>query len=521
MTTLTEVPLVNVFHVVEASEFVKCNFFSCNNKELGNSFAPEFFNPDLSWNDDKGWSRYLDSVCDARVFTSEESAKLFKDELGLVASRIHQLDNGLFQVNVWSRIVQVFCPSHSSNCASCSELISVNFSTDIDGDSYCDDCRDNNFYYCDNCSEWSVSVSELDGDSYCSPCIDSVGASWCDYCDMYERDLCDSNFDPDDVDIWSSRNYEGIMNYSFKPSRPDFFMGSADVDDSRLFYGMELEVESMDNSMTDGMNIIKDSLAELVYFKADGSLDRGYELVTYPFTFNYYSEAIDFKFLSGLQELGYRSWSAGTCGLHLHVSRTGFGSSGHIWKFAQLILSNQFAWSKLAGRNSSRWASFDPETNSVMKVLKGEKFPERYCAVNLSNADTIEVRIFRGSLNERRVRSAIESVDCAIQYTRNLSVHEINNGALKFGRFADWVNENRTDCASFIDLMCEYGLIPSLKIAEPEVLLLGEESLSEAVGLTDSQGSLSVLSANVDSEIDLREYASQSSNRTNLENGDN
>jgi hypothetical protein len=116
----------------------------------------------------------------------------------------------------------------------------------------------------------------------------------------------------------------------------------------------------------------------------------------------------------------------------------------------------------LAGRTSSRWASFDLETNAVMKVLKGEQFPQRYCAVNLSNTDTIEVRIFRGSLNERRVRSAIESVDCAIQYAGTLSVHDINQGALKFGRFADWVNENRTECVSFIDLMCEYGLIPSV-----------------------------------------------------------
>jgi hypothetical protein len=231
---------------------------------------------------------------------------------------------------------------------------------------------------------------------------------------------------------------------------------------------------------------------------------------------------VDFKFLSGLQELGYRSWSAGTCGLHVHISRTGFASSGHVWKFAQLILSNQRAWSKLAGRDSSRWASFDPEQNGIMKVLKGEKFPERYCAVNLSNADTIEVRIFRGSLNERRVRSAIESVDCAIQYAGTLSVHDINQGALKFGRFADWVNENRTDCASFIDLMCEYGLIPSLKIAaEPEVLLLSEESLSEAVTLTVSQGSLSGLSAIVDSSTDRVENTNQSSSRTNLENGDN
>jgi hypothetical protein len=71
-----------------------------------------------------------------------------------------------------------------------------------------------------------------------------------------------------------------------------------------------------------------------------------------------------------------------------------------------------------------------------------------------------------------------------------LSVHDINQGALKFGRFADWVNENRTDCASFIDLMCEYGLIPAIaeaNLAEPpsEDLLFGTESIAQAVLLTD------------------------------------
>jgi hypothetical protein len=104
------------------------------------------------------------------------------------------------------------------------------------------------------------------------------------------------------------------------------------------------------------------------------------------------------------------------------------------------------------------------------------------------------------------VRSAIESIDSAIQYTRTLSVHDINNGALKFGRFADWVNENRTDCASFIDLMCEYGLIPQLK--------------EKASVPAEPDGSLSGLSAIVDSSTDRVENTNQSSSRTNLENGD-
>ena len=516
MTITTEVPLVDVV----VSSDVKCSFYGCNNSESVFKIESEtFFNPQfyssevVEVGENNFWSRYRDSQTQKNTFDSIEELDFFVNSVS--DNRLNVNRDDLF-VWWWENYIRFFCNDHTLICHHCENQFPSVCITEIEENPVCDDCRNDNYYFCDNCDEYnSFGCSDVQGDNWCEDCINGGGVSWCDYCNQYETDLCDANFDPDDVDIWSSRNYEGVMSYNFKPSRPDFFMGSTDVDDSRLFYGMELEVESMDNSFSDGMEIVKDSLAELVYFKADGSLDRGYELVTYPFTFNYYSEAIDFKFLSGLQELGYRSWSAGTCGLHVHISRTGFASSGHVWKFAQLILSNQYAWSKLAGRTSSRWASFDSETNSVMKVLKGEKFPERYCAVNLSNTDTIEVRIFRGSLNERRVRSAIESVDCAIQYTRSLSVHDINQGALKFGRFADWVNENRTECASFIDLMCEYGLIPSLAfVAEPEIDLL--DSAREV-----ANGSLSVLSANVDSEIDRAESMVSSSSRTNLQNVEN
>jgi hypothetical protein len=478
MTISTESLLVDDV-VYSASEVVKCSFYNCQNIESALIFDSNFFDLRTAFDSDNNWSRYLESLSENRKFNTELEAQDFQRSLGdsVFSLRVDEFADG-FVVRWWGRQLLYFCPDHSESCMGCDDYLAINYATIIDSDYYCDDCRDNNFHYCDHCSEWVSEVNDVEGDWFCNYCVNSIGAQYCEHCEQYERHLCDLNYEPDDVDIWNSRNYEGVMSYNFKPSKPDFFMGSTDSDDLRLFYGVELEVESMENSFSDGMEIVKDSLAELVYFKADGSLDRGYELVTYPFSFNYYSEAIDFSFLSRLQELGYRSWSAKTCGLHVHISRTGFASSGHVWKFAQLILSNQYAWSQLAGRTSSRWASFDSETNSVMKVLKGEKFPERYCAVNLCNSDTIEVRIFRGSLNERRVRSAIESVDCAIQYTKSLSVHDINQGALKFGKFADWVNDNRIDCASFIDLMCEYNLVPQLNTYEK---LFGTESKALAV----------------------------------------
>jgi hypothetical protein len=278
--------------------------------------------------------------------------------------------------------------------------------------------------------------------------------------------LCDANYDSDDIERWQAPTGL-ILDYSYKPKVEHFFLSSADSDEVKTLFGYELEVETEDNSMTDGISIVNNCLGEFAYLKSDGSLNRGFEIVSHPFSFNYYQEAFDFSYLKQLQELGYRSWSAGTCGFHIHISRAGFASAGHIWKFANLILGNARQWQKLAGRSGSRWASFELSDNNTMKVLKGEYHPNKYTAVNLSPRDTIEVRIFRGSLNERRLRSAIESVYLAMEYTRNLSVHEINQGGLSWSNFVNYVKElvsANNDFGSFVELGSELGvldLVPS------------------------------------------------------------
>jgi hypothetical protein len=68
--------------------------------------------------------------------------------------------------------------------------------------------------------------------------------------------------------------------------------------------------------------------------------------------------------------------------------------------------------------------------------------------------------------------------------------------------FADWVNVNRSECVSFIDLMCEYGLVPSLAVvAEPEIdqFSTSQSSIRTSSDVVDNlQGSLSVLSTDVE-----------------------
>lgn len=386
-----------------------------------------------------------------------------------------RFDSENYSVVYHKRKVFFYCADCTYWCDNCSENL-LNYSTRLitdSGDNICNSCYEESFFtcgFCDNIFNRNQAcwVEDRDFDS-CNVCAND-NTSWCEYHENYEYNMCDYNYPEDESS--EDDDWNGIFPYSFKP-RPDFYLGSADSDNQKMFFGFELEVESMGNPMMSGINAVKDSLGDFVYLKGDGSLDRGFEIVSYPFSFNYYQEILDFGFMNKLKDLGYRSWNSETCGLHIHISKAGFVSAGHIWKFTNLILQNQRYWEKLAGRSNSRWASFGEELNQTMKILKGEYHPQKYVAVNMCNRDTIEVRIFKGSLNQTRVRSAIESLHCAIEYTKNLSVYEINQGGLKFDRFLNYLESMgffaNGEFSSFKTLLEKYGFVSVPAMPESEI----------------------------------------------------
>jgi hypothetical protein len=160
-----------------------------------------------------------------------------------------------------------------------------------------------------------------------------------------------------------------------------------------------------------------------------------------------------------LSGMGFKSWDAKTCGIHVHISRKAFKDSAHVWRFVQLFLKNKTEWVKLAGRNSKRWSSFDPDRLPILDILKKKKNPERYCAVNLCNYDTLEIRIFRGSLNETRFRSAIELVAGAVDYTRMITLKDYARHAIDFENFAKFLNLYADEYPNANQILTKKGLI--------------------------------------------------------------
>ena len=256
---------------------------------------------------------------------------------------------------------------------------------------------------------------------------------------------------------WVRENSRLIQNYSFKPA-PSFF--KLKKENTKTFFGLELEIESTSNiSLEKNAKIIQDHLGQLAYFKFDGSLNDGFEIVTHPFSFEWYKQNFKFDFLRDLRANGFRSWDTQTCGLHIHISKNAFVNNAHVWKFCQLFLKNKSSWVKMAGRSSTRWASYDPDRLPVADILKHKKHPERYCAVNLCNAETIEIRIFRGSLNPVRVQSAIESVAAGFDYSRMINVKDYARDAIDFANFAKFVEIYGDEYPNSLEVMKKKGLI--------------------------------------------------------------
>lgn len=130
--------------------------------------------------------------------------------------------------------------------------------------------------------------------------------------------------------------------------------------------------------------------------------------------------------LDGLRTNGFRSWNTSTCGLHVHLSRSAFDGNEHMLRFLLLAYKSSKELVKLAGRNSTQWASWTTESDDSTLRRKSEGAGgARYVAINTNNSATIEMRFFRGSLNVQQVKSALQWCHAMWEYTKSATMDEL------------------------------------------------------------------------------------------------
>jgi hypothetical protein len=77
---------------------------------------------------------------------------------------------------------------------------------------------------------------------------------------------------------------------------------------------------------------------------------------------------------------------------------------------------------------------------------------DRHVAVNTENSETLEVRVFKGSLMPERVLGCIEFVHSGVEYTRNLKVTGKNH-ALSWLAYCGYVHTNQEQYPNLYALM--------------------------------------------------------------------
>lgn len=306
------------------------------------------------------------------------------------------------------------------------------FSCVDDSEIWCSSCIDNSANWCDWHDGFFTGYTCYASDSsrtFCEPCYND-NTSYCEECDASYINGCEEDHDGSRL----------IHDYSY---RPDLIFHQTD-DDTRLYFGIEIETEhkredySARNEAAEYAHQLESM--DLAYLKSDGSLTCGFELVTHPMSHDFLmTEANDlWNTISTLKsDYDMISWGTRTCGVHVHISRSGFNGGAHQHRFLQLVYNNQLFYEALAGRSSDRWASFhDVKDNygnkRFMQKLTHGRDSNRYSAVNTINRDTLEMRIFRGTLNVQSLKSIVNLAHASVEFTRNVSVPQVRAGHLNW-----------------------------------------------------------------------------------------
>lgn len=269
-----------------------------------------------------------------------------------------------------------------------------------------------------------------------------------------------------------------IHEYSCVPNL--VFHGSSD---KNLWFGFELETQVSRTVIGDAALFAMTRLQEpeIAQLKHDSSIGGGFEIVTQPHTYEAYRNDSDVLWdtIDRLrQDYEARSWDAGTCGLHIHISRTGFNNGAHQHRFIEFVYRNSEMMMKFGGRKSSYarfndvWG-FDEYDKPVftLEAKGGDDLDggDKYTAVNTNKEATLELRFMRGTMNPSGVKSSLGLAHAMVEYTRDIPILGVGVDWYNWEDFAVWCTIRRKLYPELLDRMPSIKAV-NLKAIEHQII---------------------------------------------------
>ena len=347
-------------------------------------------------------------------------------------------------------------------CSVCGANLNEETAMEFEGNVYCDNCLSENTVVCADCNEriWREDAEGEEDLVLCRRCYDYNYTSCEDCGRLLHND--DAYYDDDESDYpychacYQRRMHYAIKNYNYKPET--IFYG-----DGNLFYGVELEIDKGGEYNENAQKILEVGISggEKIYCKHDGSINNGFEIVSHAATIEYHLSRFPWKdIMEKAIELGYCSHNTSTCGLHIHASRAAFGDTyekqeeviGRIVHFVELHWNEILKFTRRTEDNINRWAArygISTKAKDTYKNAK-DKHMGRYVAVNLENCNTIEFRLFRGTLLYSTFAATLQLVDEICQMAISLSDKEVES--MSWSDFVLRIPEEKAELIAYLKI---------------------------------------------------------------------
>jgi len=283
------------------------------------------------------------------------------------------------------------------------------------------------------------------------------------YNDYLVCESCRDNYEFDDhQDTWvreEDLTENGLIGeYHSSRQRLGHIASSYDDRKPRVLLGLELEIET-ENDRTNTAQKLLDGVGEYegeqyALLENDASLDHGFEMVTAYTGLDVHREQLSF-FKDDLYKplKGAKSHDTSTCGLHVHICKSDM-TTLHGAKMILFIndQANERLIKAIARRDSSYGSIKNKkEDKSWLKEsleCRGKKSQlrrlnrDRYEALNFQNDNTVEFRLFKGSLKYETIMACLEFTYATWFFCREASTKNLTiDFFLKF----ICANENKKD----------------------------------------------------------------------------
>jgi len=207
-----------------------------------------------------------------------------------------------------------------------------------------------------------------------------------------------------------------------------------------------------------------------LYVKQDASLEDGVELVSHPWTLNFWHESYPLwkKLCKDLQTAGFTSYKGNTCGMHVHISKSAFWGDLHQLRFQAFVHRNPAFFLAYSNRTDLKkvlrfaWFHKDPKafvrracttyllpyetdparyafTHGINPALLAGTHDDHHSVVN-STAHTVEIRVFRGTLNPDSIMANVELVEAVRRYTAAISFQQMS-----IPGFVEWLLKHKKE----------------------------------------------------------------------------